>query len=238
LVDKWFWRTWLLFAVVTGFAMDYLTPIEHRSASFKEFMEEWILDQFESSLQRFGLEKPWYWPQFLEAVETYHHMVYVSAYTYRLTTWFDFAVPGPAERAWLARKYPNTWHQIDPVWERVTDRWRASGPRVEWYTLGTTPVGFCDLCQMILSGGNPANNSAQVVEYDGHKRIFCSEPCLRIFNAEPERYEKHRSVVHRILSGEAPANLLSLVRNYFDLAESERGKDVRAGAYPWLREDP
>ena len=27
LIDKWFWRCWLLFAVVTGFAMDYLMPV-------------------------------------------------------------------------------------------------------------------------------------------------------------------------------------------------------------------
>ena len=32
LVDKWFWRSWQLFAVVTGFAMDYLTPLAHRRA--------------------------------------------------------------------------------------------------------------------------------------------------------------------------------------------------------------
>src|SRR4051794_39302083 len=41
LVDVWFWRSWLFFAVVTGFAMDYLTPLAHRRASFKEFVEEW-----------------------------------------------------------------------------------------------------------------------------------------------------------------------------------------------------
>src|SRR5438477_9438927 len=27
LADKWFWRSWQLFAVVTGFAIDYLTPV-------------------------------------------------------------------------------------------------------------------------------------------------------------------------------------------------------------------
>src|SRR5262249_19182083 len=37
LLDKWFWRSWLLFAVVTGFSMDYLTPLEARTLSFKEF---------------------------------------------------------------------------------------------------------------------------------------------------------------------------------------------------------
>src|SRR6185295_4272055 len=37
LVDKWFWRSWLFFAVVTGFAMDYLAPLSARTASFREF---------------------------------------------------------------------------------------------------------------------------------------------------------------------------------------------------------
>ena len=58
LLDKWFWRSWLLFAVVTGFAMDYLTPLEHRTSSFKEFMHEWVLDQFLRSLDEFGLRAP------------------------------------------------------------------------------------------------------------------------------------------------------------------------------------
>src|SRR6185312_5113067 len=55
LLDKWFWRSWLLFAIVTGFAMDYLTPLEHRRQSFKEFVEEWVLDQFLDSVKAYGL---------------------------------------------------------------------------------------------------------------------------------------------------------------------------------------
>src|SRR4029453_12537377 len=69
LLDKWFWRSWLLFAVVTGFAMDYLTPLAHRVQSFKEFMQEWILDQFEAKLAELGLSRPWYWDQFLRAID-------------------------------------------------------------------------------------------------------------------------------------------------------------------------
>jgi toluene monooxygenase system protein A len=80
LLDKWFWRAWLLFAVVTGFSMDYLTPLEHRSRSFKEFMEEWVLDQYVRSIEELGLEKPWYWDTFLSSLDNYHHMVYASAY--------------------------------------------------------------------------------------------------------------------------------------------------------------
>jgi toluene monooxygenase system protein A len=236
LVDKWFWRSWLFFAIVTGFAMDYLTPLQHRAASFKEFLEEWVLDQFLRALSDLGLRKPWYWDQFVEAIEVYHHMVYASAYTYRATVWFNFVLPGPAERAWLSQKYPQTWHLLDPVWEQITERWRKAGPGVEWYSHGLTPVGFCDLCQLVLCGGTPEHNSAETLVYEGRKYIFCSEPCRWIFTREPARYAGHKDVVKRILSGEAPANLIALATRYFGLTPDTWGKDVCNGRYRWLTE--
>jgi toluene monooxygenase system protein A len=233
LLDKWFWRHWQLFAVVTGFSMDYLTPLAHRTSSFKEFMHEWVLDQFARSLAEVGLERPWYWDAFVASIDRFHHMVYASAYSYRATVWFDLALPGPDERAWLRAKYPDTWDELDPVWERVTERWRQGGPTLEWFTHGTTPVGFCSLCQLVLCGGTTTANTAQTVDHAGRRYIFCSEPCLRIFAQTPERYEAHRDVVQRILAGEAPANLLELLRTYFGLTQDVWGKDVARGAYPW-----
>jgi toluene monooxygenase system protein A len=235
LLDKWFWRSWLLFAVLTGFVMDYLTPLEMRPQSFREFVEEWILGQFQRSLAEYGLQKPWYWPQFLESLEIYHHMVYVSAYTYRATTWFDFAMPGPDERAWLRAKYPRSWPLLSPVWKRIGERWRESGPDVEWHAHGATPVTFCDLCQLVLCGGTPQHNTARVRVHDGAKYIFCSDPCEWIFMQEPERYAGHKDVVKRILAGEAPANLLELLRKYFGLTQDIWGKDVRRGDYDWMK---
>lgn len=38
LVDVMFWRSWRVFNLLTGLSMDYYTPLEHRSMSFKEFM--------------------------------------------------------------------------------------------------------------------------------------------------------------------------------------------------------
>jgi len=238
LVDKWFWRSWLFFAVVTGFAMDYLTPLAQRPQSFREFMEEWILGQFERSLAEFGLRKPWYWGQFMDALESYHHMVYASAYTYRATTWFDFVAPGPEERAWLREKYPRTWPLLDPVWERIAERWSECGPDVEWHTHGATPVTFCSLCQLVLCGGTPEHNTARVHVHEGRKYLFCSEPCEWIFRREPERYAAHHDVVMRILAGAAPANLLELLRKYFGLTQDRWGKDAARGDYPWLPRGP
>jgi toluene monooxygenase system protein A len=235
LLDKWFWRSWRFFAVVTGFAMDYLTPVEHRTQSFKEFVDEWVLDQFDRMMNEFGLRRPWYWDEFLAETELYHHMVYASAYTYRATTWFDFALPGPDERAWLADKYPRTWPLVDPVWERITERWRRSGPGVEWYSHGATPVAFCNLCQLVLCAGTPERNHARTMVRDGRKYVFCSEPCETLFQREPDRYAGHKDVVARILGGEAPANLIELL-HYFGLSEGMWGKDAVGGRHVRARE--
>ncbi len=235
LVDKWFWRSWLLFAVITGFAMDYLTPLAHRSGSFKEFVQEWVIEQFDASLARVGLRRPWYWEQFLAAVDSYHHMVYASAYSYRATVWFDLGLPGPQERAWLARKYPESWPAFEPIWEQVSARWRQSGPGVEWHTHGATPVGFCSMCQLVLCGGTPQHNSARTLIHDGRKRIFCSEPCEWIFRSETERYAGHKDVAQRIVAGEAPGNLTQLLTGYFGLSKDSWGKDLQRGHYPWLK---
>lgn len=234
LVDKWFWRSWQFFAIVTGFAMDYLTPLEQRTGSFREFVNEWVLDQFERSLEEYGLARPWYWDTFVRSTRYYHHMVYASAYTYRASVWFDLVLPGPEERAWLAEKYPESWAELDPLWDRITARWAKSGPGVEWYTHGVTPIGFCELCQLVLSGGSPSENTARVLEHGGERYVFCSDPCAAIFKAEPERYTRHRGVVKRILAGEAPGNLIELVRSYFGLTEATWGKDARGGKYPFI----
>jgi toluene monooxygenase system protein A len=234
LLDKWFWRCWLLFAVVTGFSMDYFTPLANRTQSFKEFMEEWILDQYLSSLREVGLKKPWYWETFLAALDSYHHMVYASAYTYRSTVWFDFVVPGPDERAWLRSKYPSSWPALDAVWEQITRRWREADPGNDFAVHGTAIVTFCDLCQLVLCNGTPRRNTATTLERDGRKYIFCSEPCRWIFEREPERYAAHKDVVKRVLAGEAPANLVAMVRGYFGLSHETWGKDARGGVYPWL----
>ena len=234
LVDKWFWRCWLMFAVITGFAMDYLTPLQHRAGSFKEFVQEWVIEQFQGSLARLGLRLPWYWEQFVGALDYYHHMLYASAYSYRATLWFDLPLPGPDERAWLADKYPASWVEIDPIWEQITTRWRTAGKGVEWYTHGATPVAFCNLCQLVLCGGTPRQNSARMLQHEGRKRIFCSEPCEWIFRHELERYAPHSDVAARIIAGKAPANVVELLTRYFGLTSESWGRDVRSGDYPWM----
>jgi toluene monooxygenase system protein A len=163
-------------------------------------------------------------------------MIYASAYTYRATLWFDFAIPSPAERKWLRQKYPKHWDDLEAVWEQVIERWRTIGPGAEneLAVHGTAMPTFCDLCQMPLSGGTPRKNTANVLHHNERKYIFCSEPCRWIFLREPERYANHKDLVKRVLSGEAPAQLSDLLTEYFRLTPDTWGKDVHHGDYDWL----
>jgi toluene monooxygenase system protein A len=236
LMDKWFWRNWRIFSILTGVSMDYLTAMEQRTYSFKEFMEEWILDQFLRTLDEFGLKRPLYWQTVLDELETYHHMIYASAYTYRATLWFNCVLPGPEERKWLREKYPSHWDEMQSVWETVGARWEAVGPgsENELQVHGAVLPAFCDLCQLPLCAGNPQKNAAIVLSHENQNYIFCSEPCRWIFLREPERYASHRELVKRVLSGEAPSNLPDLLTKYFQLTPETWGKDAYSGAYNWL----
>lgn len=72
-MDIGFWRIWRLFALVAGIPMDYWIPLEKRERSFKEYVNEFVVKQFERQLRDLGLEKPWYWDYFLGDIERHHH---------------------------------------------------------------------------------------------------------------------------------------------------------------------
>src|SRR5207249_1550278 len=87
-LDKTFWLSARLFSVLTGPAMDYYTPLEHRKQSYKEFMSEWIVDQFARSLADYGLKKPWYWDEFLSGLDIWHHSLHMGVWFWRPTLWW------------------------------------------------------------------------------------------------------------------------------------------------------
>jgi len=215
--------------------MDYFAPLSARKMSFKEFMQEWVAEQYLESLKKYGLEKPWYWDYFLQELEIYHHMVYLSAYTYRSSVWFDLVMPTNEELEWLKEKYPH--FTLEKSWQQIANSWRSSDPGIDFAVHGTAIIGFCDMCQIVLCGGSPTANAAQIHVFNNQKFIFCSDPCKWIFEREPAKYSDHKNVVKRVLAGEAPANLMAMITQYFGLNYETRGKDLYDGFYPWISRD-
>src|ERR1700744_3862415 len=155
LVDKMWWRCWRVFLALTGTAMEYLTPLSARTRSFKEFMTEWVTEQFMKNLAEFDLEKPWFWDLFVEELDYAHHSFQLGLYPYRTTLWFDVASPNAAERSWLNGKYPR-WNEVyAPLWDRLEERWQAEG---ETNTLSYGLPALCNLCQLPTLFIRPGHN--------------------------------------------------------------------------------
>jgi toluene monooxygenase system protein A len=234
LVDKMWWRCWRLLIALTGTAMEYLAPLEARKHSFKEFMNEWIVEQFLTNLADFDLERPWFWDVFTEELDNAHHSFQLGMYAYRTTLWFDVVAPDARERAWLQGKYPGWTDTFGPFWDRIEEQW-ATGS--EAGTLASALPALCNLCQLPTVFIRPGRNTACTLEADGRKYLFCSEPCRWIFTQEFSRFAGHKSVVDRIVDGTAPGKFTDLHAWMGLDPPHEAGKDLRRGLDPW-RLDP
>ncbi|HEY0226649.1 MAG TPA: hypothetical protein VGC05_09675 [Mycobacterium sp.] len=84
-----FWRSWRIFALLTGLSMDYYTPLESRRMSFKEFIEDWVVKQFADQFRDYGLEYPWYWDEFINELTWYQHAIHLGVWYYRPTVWWN-----------------------------------------------------------------------------------------------------------------------------------------------------
>lgn len=230
-VDKSVWRTWKVFALLTGMGMDYYLPLEHRVHSFKEFMEEMVLDQFSKYMLDTGLDLPWYWDQLLDEVDNFHHSMHLGSWTYRPTLWWDPAAGvSPEEREWLATKYPK-WEQTwGPKWDVITENVRAG--REDLSLPATLPV-TCNLCHLPITVWSDPAPRLRVVRTGGRAYRFCSEPCQWIFEQEPEKYRGHDSLVDRFVAGQIQPPNLDGALAYMGITPAVAGKD--ALDYAWAR---
>lgn len=231
LIDTMFWRSWRIFALLTGLSMDYYTPLEHRQQSFKEFMEEWILKQFVDLFRDLGLELPWYWDLLLEELEWYHHAIHLGVWTWRPTLWWNpDAGVSPPEREWLQSKYPNWEKQFGPYWDVITENIRNN--RIELTYPETFPA-ICNLCQLPIVSTPSALEASKprVVKHKERVYQFCCEPCKWIFEQNPERYAGHLSIVDRLLAGHIQPPTIAGALAYMGITPDVAGDD--ADKYAW-----
>jgi toluene monooxygenase system protein A len=224
-------RAWRLFSILTGPAMDYYTPIEHRSKSFKEFMQEWIVGQFERSLIDLGLELPWYWEKMIAEFEYQHHAYQIGLWYWRPTLWWNPAAGmTPPCRDWLEEKYPGWNDSFGKVWDVITDNILAG--RHDLTLPETLPI-ICNMSQLPVCAipGNGWNVRDYPLDFEGRHYHFNSEIDRWVFQSDPSRYRDHMSIVDRFLAGQIqPMNLAGALA-YMNLAPGEMGDD--AHKYAW-----
>lgn len=235
LIDHMFWRSWRIFALLTGLSMDYYTPLESRRMSFKEFIEDWVVKQFADQFRDYGLEFPWYWDEFIKELTWYHHAIHLGVWNYRPTVWWNpDAGVSQAERLWLEEKYAGWNRDFGKHWDVITDNIRNGDIAA---TLPETLPITCNLCQLpivraagVIVGAH-ADPAPLTHVHDDRKYLFCSEPCKWIFTQRPDRFAGHQSLIDRVLSGEISPPDLGTVLQYFGLSAEEQGQD--ADGYTW-----
>ncbi len=233
LMDKMWWRSWRILIATTGTAMDYLTPIAARSRSFKEFVEEWVVQQYMRNLEEFGLDLPWFWSIFLDELDDAHHSLQLALYSTRTLLWFDEPSPSEPERAWLRAKYPTWEATYAPIWDQFENEWAQHG---EAASLAYALPGICNLCQLPTVFASPKRHTVRTFNPAGRTYLFCSEPCRWIFEQQIERFAEHMTVVDRVVAGEAPSDLIDLHTWMGHESSASMGKDLRRGFDRWRLE--
>lgn len=212
--------------------MDYATPLHHRKQSFKEFMREWIVGQFERSLLDMGLDLPWYWDQMINEFDYQHHAYQMGIWFWRPTLWWNVAAGvTPDCRDWLEEKYPGWNDSFGQAWDVIIDNLLAG--RTELTYPETLPI-VCNMSQIPICAipGNKWNVKDYPLDYKGRTYHFNSEIDRWVFQQDPVRYRDHLSLVDRFLAGHIqPPNLMGALQ-YMNLAPGEIGDD--AHQYAWV----
>ena len=235
-LDKMFWLSARVFAILTGPAMDYYTPLAHRKQSYKEFMEEWICTQFTRTLQDYGLKKPWYWDEFIEGLDVWQHALHMGVWFWRPTVWWKpQAGVSKAERKWLQSKYPN-WEEIyGPKWDVIIDNVNAGNMNA---TLPETLPWLCNTCHLPVcthskSSGGLWSVKDYPLKHNGYTYHFCSKPCRQIWWEDRDTMHL-KTVVERLLAGQIKQPDVPGILEWMGLTPDVMGDD--AYKYRWAEE--
>jgi len=236
IVDKMFWLSARVFAVLTGPAMDYYTPLDHRKQSYKEFMGEWIVSQFIRTLQDYGLKKPWYWEEFIEGLDIWHHSLHLGVWFWRPTVWWKpQAGVSKAERKWLSAKYPK-WEEIyGPIWDQIIANVNNGNMQA---TLPETVPWLCNMCHLPQCTHTALHDGRYHVQdfaltHDSYTYHFCSRVCRQIWWEDRDMLHV-KTVTERLLAGDIqPPDFTGLLK-YMALTPDVMGDD--AYNYNWAED--
>lgn len=232
-IDKGFWANARAFAALTGPAMDYYTPLEHRKQSYKEFMEEWIVDQFVRTIEDYGLKKPWFWDEFMRSLDIWHHSLHMGLWWWRPTLWWKpKAGVSAEERDWLNEKYPNWEAVYGDKWDTIIDNINANNVEA---TLPETLPWLCATCHL------PACNPSQSrdgkwrirdhsLDYNGKKYHFCSLGCRQIWWKDRDNVN-HLTLVDRFLAGHIQPMTVPGLLDYMGITPDIMGDDPDYSAW-------
>jgi toluene monooxygenase system protein A len=212
--------------------MDYNTPVEHRKQSYREFMEEWIIDQFVRTIQDYGLKRPWYWDEFIAGLDVWHHSLQMGEWFWRPTLWWKPVGVSPESREWLIEKYPN-WDLL------YGDKWKVLAENINagnmHRALPETLPWLCNYCHLPTCNATYGRDGKWRVrnhslKHNGVRYHFCTRTCRQIWWEDRDALN-NKTVVERFLAGQIQPMDVPGILGYMGLTPDVMGDD--AGGYDW-----
>lgn len=226
-VDKFFWLSARAFAALTGPSMDYNTPVEHRKQSYREFMEEWIIDQFVRTITDYGLKRPWYWDEFMEGLDVWHHSLQLGEWFWRPTLWWKPVGVDGESREWLIEKYPNWDLLYGDKWAVIAENIKSGNVQ---RTLPETLPWLCNMCHLPACNASLGRDGRWRVrnhslKHNGVTYHFCTKGCRQIWWEERDALN-NRTVVERFLAGHIQPMDVPGILGYMGITPEVMGDDA------------
>ena len=243
IIDKTFWFSARAFSALTGPGMDYDTPLENRKKSYKEFMLEWIVDQFLRQIRDYGLKEPWYWDEFIKGLDSWHHELHLGLWRWRPTLWWNPAGGlSKDEREWLNEKYPNIEKDYGYAWDMIINN--INSGKIEEGTLPKTLPWLCNACHLpIGSCSVPSSKDLPVraynLKHNGEQHKFCSKVCRQIWWEDRDMLHQ-KSLIDRLLTGEIEDPTVPGVLDYMGMTPNRNMEHMIMGddatGYVWAKD--
>jgi phenol/toluene 2-monooxygenase (NADH) P3/A3 len=222
-IDKWFWRSYRVTALVAQM-MDYMLPKKVMSwkEAFELYFEDQMLGGLFPDLEFYGIRPPRHVAAAIAEKDVLSHQAYTILHNFTFAAAFNTWTPDDEHLDWLSAQYPDTFDRYyRPVFEKFR-RVEEGGGRMFF---GGLPQ-LCQVCQVPMAfteAGDPTRISFRRSTYRGEAFHTCSDGCQWIFEREPEKYCQAWLPVHQIYQGNCGGPTVPDVRAWYGIQEGDNG---------------
>lgn len=222
-IDKWFWRSYRVTALVAQM-MDYMLPKKVMSwkEAFELYFEDQMLGGLFPDLEFYGIRPPRHVDDAIAEKDVLSHQAYIILHNFSFAAAFNTWTPEDEHLDWLSAQYPDTFDRhYRPVFEKFR-RVEADGGRMFF---GGLPQ-LCQVCQVPMAfteSGDPTRISFRRSTYRGEVFHTCSDGCRWIFEREPEKYVQAWLPVHQIYQGNCGGPTVPDVLAWYGIQEGDNG---------------
>ncbi|KEF37487.1 phenol 2-monooxygenase P3 subunit [Schinkia azotoformans MEV2011] len=220
-LDKWYWRAYRMFSVVSVIVDYYprIRPISWKKA-FEIYIEDQVFNGLFKDLRKYGIRLPLHAEDSIKEKEHYSHATMRILDHYKHANVFRTFKLQPDDYEWLASEYPNTFDQY------YASYYKRQGD----HALAVTSPGIpsvCKVCQIPLEFVNPDKPTqqwTQYSEYNGDIHMTCSPGCKHLFESEPQKYMQMWWPAEAYVSGEFGENVPMDLFKYLAFSPEEAGE--------------